>query len=413
MMAPINPHDGISTTLANPGIVDRLEADIADYLSPFGFRLERLVGDSGAAVLEAPRPPDGPIGTLHLHVHSESLLPTVGPLLRTYLRLSPSHVHPQRYRAVVHCDFVLDALEKFGKMSSEQKRNQLGRQEEASARRMAHYVHMLVRNSMGSALCMDLIVILPSYRKRTLQDDTPVDTAPLTIDSVRLAMRDSPEANYYPSVQLVEPGENRVGKKVGNLHRILMLCHDYDEAPCGTIKTGDSSFLSNVVVVLPSANDDGMSNTGNDRRSKALCDFEDAVDQFHKTIVDPKRDDDDEAHKTYRPPFVYEDEAREEIYNIIQQRRTHSRKSQCMIGIDLHPDALTLNGDYATTESQALEQMKKADAIVFGYESTGIPSAIANALTDWVEIPSRSSINVVAALSIILDALLGSRRGGG
>ncbi|KAL3774520.1 hypothetical protein ACHAW5_003817 [Stephanodiscus triporus] len=32
---------------------------------------------------------------------------------------------------------------------------------ESGGERMAHHVHMLVRNSMGSALCLDLVVVLP------------------------------------------------------------------------------------------------------------------------------------------------------------------------------------------------------------------------------------------------------------
>ena len=53
--------------------------------------------------------------------------------------------------------------------------------------------------------------------------------------------------------------------------------------------------------------------------------------------------------------------------------------------------------------------MKDANAILFGYESSGIPQEIANKLLNsWIQIPSRSSINVVAAMSIILDALLGT-----
>ena len=50
--------------------------------------------------------------------------------------------------------------------------------------------------------------------------------------------------------------------------------------------------------------------------------------------------------------------------------------------------------------------MRDADVILFGYESTGIPSNIADELVNsWVQIPSRSSINVVAAMSIVFDAL--------
>ena len=55
-------------------------------------------------------------------------------------------------------------------------------------------------------------------------------------------------------------------------------------------------------------------------------------------------------------------------------------------------------------------KLRHADAIVFGYESTGIPESISDVLLNgWIQIPSRSSINVVAAISIILDALMSSR----
>jgi hypothetical protein len=77
--------------------------------------------------------------------------------------------------------------------------------------------------------------------------------------------------------------------------------------------------------------------------------------------------------------------------------------SPSIVGVDLHPSALALDGDYRDTTvpiSQALHMVRNADAIIFGYESTGIPKG-------WVQILSRSSINVVAAMSIILNALLG------
>ena len=81
-----------------------------------------------------------------------------------------------------------------------------------------------------------------------------------------------------------------------------------------------------------------------------------------------------------------------------------------MVAIDLHPSALTLDGGYRDTAvpiSPALHMISCADAIVFRYESTGIPKVLADSFYGWVQIPSRSSINVVAAMSIILDALLG------
>ncbi len=111
---------GITTKLTNPGIIDRLEQDIQDYLHEFGFRIIRECNDNDVdqtpqimdhAVLFIPTLPysysnvrdecttaasisntnhsiSGPVGTLHLHIQNESLLPTIGPLLRTLLRLT-------------------------------------------------------------------------------------------------------------------------------------------------------------------------------------------------------------------------------------------------------------------------------------------------------------------------------------
>jgi len=612
----MNKNHLFTTTLTNPGIIDRLEQDIADYLAPHGFRLERRGleqsreqetqiisqkdGAAGRHVVERKTntggscaksssssgsgsiradlvipclPYDfysttnnnnggagsnltipnnnkqttkihndianvnvtstaaattivGPLGTLHLHIHQESLLPTVGPLLRTFLRISPHYIPPRRLRSVIHCHFVVDALEKIHKMNAEQRRTQLGRQEELAARRMAHHLHMLVRNSMGMALCLDLVVVLPKHRRRRLDEGegeaienkgstAPRLQVPIPSESVRLAMEGNPDA-CYPSVQLVDQPEvdtyddadngsyastkeiyldvrtrmctvrhqpllfrwisslqysptadengdgaklpctnDRVdfcnnqqlpkeanpkplnemcGKmplviacieKVGNLHRILMLCHDYGKIRCLDMSKSKgyqndeekshsystTSLLSNVVVIIPNIN-----SNGEEPDNKTLREFENAVDHFHKVIIDPNTDNND--GQQYRPAFVYEEDASEKISNVImQQRQSDSAHSlplspPSIVGIDLHPEALTLHGDYhVNSASPALQKMRMADAIIFGYESTGIPESIANELNGWVQIPCRSSINVVAAMSIVLDALLGAGTG--
>lgn len=594
-----NNDTSVTTILTNPGIIDRLEQDIDDYLSPFGFHLERQQqheqedGERSGncrAVLTIPRLPytysynniitphermmkDGgasrssststttniitttteaaegcacgptatPIGTLHLHIHQESLLSTVGPLLRTFLRLSPSHISPRRLRAIIHCDehyFVLDALQKLAKMNAEQRCHQLNRQEEISARKMAHYIHMLVRNSMGAALCLELVVVLPCYWMRTLSvlqngegeeggntinakgaTITSGSKVPISVETVQLEMQNNPDACYYPSVQLVEAAatttnnkdeeqpSNRSNsddnddnptsihldvqtrmctvrhqplifqwlhslssmhndegvdeckhadvhvatttdcgdpystkakdatpvimaciQKVGNLHRILMLCHDYDKVDPNRCKCNDSGkeddtaqsiqssyMISNLIVIIPNANPDDAKDE--QQPDKLLRDFEEAVDHFHKVIINPNGDKNELCH---RPTFVYENEAAEQIPLIVEQRQAQTMQSTAsnyqhsLVGIDLHPDALTLQGDYATTSSTehtvspALRLMRDADAIVFGYESSGIPDTVANQLNGWVQIPSRSSINVVAAMSIIQDALFGA-----
>ena len=491
-----------TTLLTNPGIIDRLEQDINDYLSPFGYSLERqLNNERKSALLVAPHPSsEQTICTLHIHVHSESLIPTIGPLLRTYLRLSPSKISPMQLCAVVHCNnFILDPLERYDKMNALQRRELLEKQMELAAKRITQFVHIIVRNSMGSALCLNLVVILPCYWKRrvyqcnddgmnaSIEAESENDTItkdererrPISVESVRQAMHDNPDANY-PSVILVEQSDVNVGlcddhtscnqntlhldiisrmctvrhqplifrwistlhcpmtsnnneshlcednhkqqqvvelqyepcklqsipfivaciEKVSNLHRILMICHDYDKR---WNEHPEHSLMSKVIIILP--------NTAENQRDKTMSEFNDAIDNFHKVIIESESGD---GHSDmYRPSFVYESNSVEKISEMIQQSQPGSSSSnrQSVVGIDLHPDALTLHGNYATNPnySPALQQMKDANAILFGYESSGIPQEIANKLLNsWIQIPSRSSINVVAAMSIILDALLGT-----
>lgn len=506
--------DFLTTTLTNPGIIDRLELDIADYLSPFGFSMKRNVGGDSAvlvmprcptsyykpstdeiicnkcciangaeaastqAVLPSLTPVTGPIGTLHLTIHDAALLATVGPLLRTYLRLSPHHLHPMRLHAVIHCKFTLDALEKIDKMSLEQKLDHLNRQETMNARRMAHHLHMLVRNSMGSALCLTLDVVLPWYwrRKSTREGvDVTINSSRspytrtkvlLSTKSVQMAMRDNPDA-CYPTIKLVEQNNangitddhsvrdacgpttlslhvqtrmctvrhqpslfrwisswqdpstimmhskpHRVKRfplvvvcmeKVGNLHRILMLLNDHEEKNLNIDGTSENSLSIELIVIMPT--------TANEKQHNIRCSFDKAIDNFHQVDIGEELGIQLKDKKTYmRPMLVYEDDAAETISELAIRRQSSSstRALPRIIGIDLHPDALTLTGDYATAApiSPALQTMRDADAIIFGYESTGIPTIIANRLLNgWVQIPSRSSINVVAAVSIVLDAL--------
>jgi len=410
---------------------------------------------------------------------------TVGPLLRTYVRLSHNMVSPMRLRAIVDCDFIMivddedDVAKCKARIQREESEDRNNEMESGdyltrstttiAASRMAHHVHMLVRNSMGSALCLDLIVVLPRYRvririyttkmdgqhhdKEKKKDETKIMA--LSSHSVELAMQHNPDA-CYPSIRMVdcqyagieifdkmdaattvvlvvrtrmctvlhsplvfkwlyslssasdtsihlsEPIVRRdyedtkaalpivvaCIEKVANLHRLLMLCHNLD-----------INLLSNIVVVLPNVVTDGR------RKDEIrLREFEDAVDNFFKVVVN--------CH--HKPTIVHEDRAFHIISDMMSERShamtTSSAIVSCsrlrsMVGIDLHPSALTLEGNYMTTTSPALRKLRNADAILFGYESTGIPDVLTNPLNAWVQIPSRSSINVVAAMSIIFDAL--------
>ncbi len=507
-----------TTLLTNPGIIDRLETDVADYLHPFGFRIERISasgacdrndGGGGRAAFLIPRRSRTlqPIGTIRLRVEEERLLPTVGPLLRTCVRLSHPGMSPMRLRAVVDCDFVLGeaAVNDDGANSKRRRRVRSNGREDyygdadngendenaeslkAVARRMAHHVHMLVRNSMGSALCIDLVVVLPRYpvkermpplsshlvesvmqnnpdacypsvrllARAVIEDSNVVDCGgdglDLTVRTRMCTVRHSPtvfrwlyslswspfdyrspscrEAICPLKPQMHGSGEGKAFvpivvaciEKVANLHRVLMLSHYLDETHSDNtgIRNGNNRFdkghflesslsLSNVVVVLPN-------NAGGDgRRDEVrLREFEDAVNNFHEVVVGADRGRDG----SHRPTFAHEEHAAGIISYMIKQRYTvspssspPSTRSPSIVGIDLHPSALTLDGDYRDTTvpiSPAVHMVRNADAIIFGYESTGIPKVLADSLNGWVQIPSRSSINVVAAMSIILDALLG------
>ena len=87
---------------------------------------------------------------------------------------------------------------------------------------------------------------------------------------------------------------------------------------------------------------------------------------------------------------------------MLSLKHDHSQDT-ALVGIDLHPDAATLSCDRSCP---AADSMRSAGAVVFGYESSGLPPSLARAVGGWVQIPSRSSINVVASMSIIFDALL-------
>ncbi len=496
---------GIATRLTNPGIIDRLEQDIQDYLHKFGFRISRDCNDDvdqtpsqlDRAVLFIPTLPysypndadeytttasisntnqsiSGPVGTLHLHVQNESLLPTIGPLLRTLLRLAV-HIPPQSLRAILYCDFTLDPLQKLSKMSALQQREHLGKQEEIAARKMMNAVHMLVRNSMGSALCLDMVLVMPCYWKRRDCDDDGKESVPISKFAVEQAMESNRDA-CYPSIHLEERIDSEIDfnssvndidsvlddgiksssihlsvstrmctvrhqpllfrwvsqlgseqsmmvgdaketvhstlspqllvhdhkmplivacvEKPGNLHRILMLCHQYQDR--------DSSILSNLIVIMP---DDG-------EHSDIKQLFQGAVDHFRETILNQDSTNDEDADDGCLPTLTYEGEAvtliqtRLNRHTMRQDGRTASPHDPSIVGIDLHKSALTLSG--SDNACQAQVALVNADVIVFGYESTGIPQIIDEILNSWIQIPSRSSINLVAAMSIILDAMFGT-----
>jgi hypothetical protein len=391
-------------------------------------------------------------------------------------------IPPQQLRAILYCDFTLDPLHKLSKMSTLQQKQQLEQQEEIASRRMVNAIHMLVRNSMGSALCLDMVVMLPCYWRRKGSEDYnhiinknnnnnsmyEKESVPISTLTVKQAMENNPDAANYPSIHLMQhqrldnevlnssdtasssieldvstrmctvrhqpllfrwvnqiccsgrstqtpssttPSSSDIDQhmpliiacieKPGNLHRVLMLCHDY--LPCTT------KALSNLIVVMPN---------NEDRNGSLKHLFQGAIDHFRDTIL---RQENVESGKIndqdQLPTLMYEGDAVELIQARLQQQNGTDAilpspvTESTVIGIDLHPTALTLSGSNYTSKilSPAQEALMNAGAIVFGYESTGIPPNIdEQLLKSYVQIPSRSSINLVAAMSIIFDAIFHS-----
>jgi hypothetical protein len=466
--------NGTSTTdikLTNPGIISRLKRDIADYLSPFGYRLNTQTFDvdgTATAVLTIPGlPASEPVKTVHIYCHDENLVPTIGPLIRTYLRLSDSNLHPGKLKAVVDCKFAIRCKDATQYNA-----------EKAAAKRMAHHIHMIIRNSMGSALCLDFVLVLPSFssenrslsvhavksamdnnidtcypcvtlRERSLDkicSGVGIDeTLYLHVKSRMCTVRHQPRLFRWLSsplsVERIKPikCDNLVSRpivvacieKVANLHRILMLCHDYDISTLESYEDGeiDKSFersflLLNVVVAIPRevsecSYDAQPNNPARTRKNKKatkslLQYFDEAIEHFHSVVFDGNK----ERYTFYRPTMLYEDEC---IDILSARAKNKSAAEQTILGIDLHPNALTLGGDYEEYKNPhnlqqhlkqkpnhtycAMQELLKSQVIVFGYESTGIPDCIQTYLNAWVQIPSRSSLNVVASMSILFDAI--------
>ena len=97
------------------------------------------------------------------------------------------------------------------------------------------------------------------------------------------------------------------------------------------------------------------------------------------------------------------EEARELIVkDIIDSSCSSSSSFPDIIGFDLHENAMTLSGN----NKDAKRILESARAVILGYESDGIPQPINEIISHYVQIQSRTSINIVAAFSIVLHAIM-------
>lgn len=155
-------------------------------------------------------------------------------------------------------------------------------------------------------------------------------------------------------------------EKLSNLYRVLMLVWDYSK---------DTKTIGHQFVVV--------------------CKSSDITERFQVA-----------AAKFVSENFTSDEkEITVQVMSIDDALELLGRESVSVVGFDLHDDAMTLSNCKENTDG-AKNVLRSAGAIILGFESdTGIPESFYIYITEYVQIQSRTSINVVAAFSIALHLI--------
>ena len=426
----------IDTKITNPGIADRLEKDVIGF-GPYGFSF-----DATTKIFRAPPPaschspaPDDHRQHLWVTIPKPGLVASVGPFLRTLVRMSDG-VDPRTLRVVVSFCWGKDAaagndddvdVDDDGGIASAA----------AAAARIAHHVHMIVRNSMSAALFLtSLSILLPTS---------------VSVGQVMDAMRENEDVNY-PTIALLE----RVGDN--NCDRILLDGNHLDD-----VKEGRPSppVCIDDYVSYGDANGGGVSarilvqtRMCTVRLTPVLYHLATALRQEYNetTREDIKSEAQgkdqsmplplilacvDKVANLFRIIMLARDyKAQHRLIVVVRDERIRTRlkaemakfiagldpldncgdgaprvetidvtvallEKECsgkIVAVDLHPDALTLD----ETNDDALLALRSAGAVIWGFEKDGIPDTIDNMAQCYVQVRCRSSLNLVAAMSVVL-----------
>ena len=474
----------ITTCISNPGIADRLEQDVTGF-SKHGFSFQRHKSSNGGGILSYRPPPTTTSSStsvlpssasLTIRVETTSknvvaLLSSIGPWLRTLVRLCVDPLSPQLLRVAVVVVSVDDEVD-----------DRL-----LKARSVAHGIHMLVRNSMGGALFLNNLTIVlpknlskpsvmnwmsrnkdgcyeyPSIRLTEVQStQTPTLLRPFEIDlglvtpasstsslsvapplatmplSPTTCLRGFDPSRQYLAMtvatrmctvrlmpvvyhlvntllleqqhsrsifQEIEPalsqelGHSKIMvvclEKISNLYRVLMLIRDY---------TFQGKYLQQqhrLVVVVKDAT--------------TATEFQKAANKFLRET----------NHDLLLLTDVVDVPNAKSVIRRLCRRHDGNKNGATigahLVAIDLHPNAISLH------DTIAVPILQKATILVWGFESDGIPSCLLHALNDGgdddddefdensknnntiqhVQIPSRTSVNVIAAVSILFHVVFG------
>lgn len=426
------------TLITNPGIAERLEKDVGGFYQ-YGFSFERCSDPpEHHVILRAPislsshrnasagdgvdRDNDNdeaPPAHLSIVIPSPSLVSSVGPFLRTLTRIADG-VDPRTVRVNVSFDWSeADTA--------------------AAAGKIAHHIHMIVRNSMGAALFLTALSIL-------LPDS-------VSVEQIRKAMEQNKDANY-PSIDLIdrEFGENdaytsfdNTQSKAGegrpappvSIQEFLQYKNNtisakvlVDTRMCTVRLTPVLYHLARALRgeanVLHRLGDDAIQESL--RTSSQLPLILACVDKVanlfrivmlvrdyraqHRLVLVVRNESIRGRLAAETNQFISgldpsdacgSDAPRvETIDDTVRLLRTECDGK--IVAVDLHDDALTLDDDNENTNEQvsALSILRSTKAVIWGFEKDGIPPPIDRLAARYIQVRCRSSLNLVAAMSVVM-----------
>eukprot|EP00940_MAST-03C_sp_MAST-3C-sp2_P002246 g2246.t1 len=348
----LKEHEGDTlTVIRNPGIIERLLNDVHSYE---GFKMYDISTeeDSAAILTRKLRRVKNGRCTIFLTVRDVSILPSIGPFLRTLVRLMKD-VDPRQLRVLV--DLTFDA--KSTSASDD-------------ARRYENMAHILVRNSMGAALFLDMTLL--SKRSVDLKTrNTTFHLSPLLFHLVRrissgMPFVSTPKATKVgiPPLASTSKGESATHivcvEKLPNLYRVLSLFNTY-------------GLLRRLII----------------------CTHAKLCDRFRKVAREETRKLSSSVEVCR---IIDEIDAADTIENIRKQ------SVASVVAVDLDPAALVLRYDDCGSDKILRYLRNSVGCVVWGFEKGGIPRSLVSSEDTKIQIDSRSSLNLVAALSIVLHA---------
>ena len=398
--------DVAMTILTNSGIVSRLREDVPTYT---GFEL--IESDGGAVLLRRELSKKDDL-VLSISIRDLDLLVTTGPFVRALVRLN-TKIDPRNIRVVVDVDVECEKT-----MSDEQV-----------LRLRRNIIHRILRNSMGSALLVNLHILVPKWmwsRGRDIADETVLSQE----------KRDS-----YPSVNMWCKESYNFNTKAFQPKIILSKTCRYGGIviPTNTLDTFDSKRMHLDIHIktrtttfqltpvlfqlqrlgLSTSTTNSMTRTTKTTTSKhivcvekepnlhrvvnlfnvydrlndlVLCTHEKYLSRYRVVV---KSDIEYYRGESCASPRVF---SIDKTYEYVRASRKHND----IVAFDLHDKAFMLRPP--SSKDSSLLQLEENSIVCWGFESTGIPSKWIESDDRRVQIESRSSLNLASAISIALHS---------